>query len=102
MSRQVTIQSGYSNVVLPDRGSYDAGDVVVLTDEEFAGLAPGIVGSVVSDDGQVADETDAVTSQGATVADIADPASATAEAVANKVNEALGQLRGETRALADA
>jgi hypothetical protein len=36
VSHQVTINTGLKNVVLPNGNRYKAGDVVVLTDEEYS------------------------------------------------------------------
>ena len=36
MTRRVTIASGKSQILLPDGGTYEAGDVVDLTDDQFA------------------------------------------------------------------
>lgn len=40
MPYKVTIKSGVTNVILGGRGPFNAGDVVLLTDEDFAGIRP--------------------------------------------------------------
>lgn len=50
--RTVEIASGEANVVLPNGGLYDAGDQVVLTDEDFAKLNANILGTVLLDLGE--------------------------------------------------
>lgn len=37
----VTIKTGLDNVVLGGRGPFTAGDVVLLTDQEYAAIRPG-------------------------------------------------------------
>jgi hypothetical protein len=37
---KVTIASGLDNVVIGGKGPFTAGDVVLLTDEEFAAIRP--------------------------------------------------------------
>lgn len=104
MARTVTVQPGYANVQLPDRGVYSAGQTVTLTEEEYAALAPGVVGTVVTDDGF---SGDVVTDQGATVAPLGQTISATyapaeVQAISDKVDEMVGALSGPNKALASA
>ena len=54
MSRQVKIASGETLVQLPDGGHYDEGDVVDLTDEQFAAIDPALLGDVLIDQGAIA------------------------------------------------
>jgi hypothetical protein len=52
MSRQITIGTGQHNVMLPNGGHYDAGAVVVLTDEQFSQIpSSAITSGAVLDDG---------------------------------------------------
>lgn len=46
MTRSITIKTGNNGVVLPDGRTYNAGDVAILTDEQFARLNPGLIGSL--------------------------------------------------------
>jgi hypothetical protein len=48
MPWQVTIAAGHSNIELPDGGHYDAGDVVTLTDDQYARLDQNAIGSVLT------------------------------------------------------
>lgn len=50
VSHQVTIASGLSNVVLPNGLRYVAGDVVVLSDEEYSLIPDGALSSLFSSD----------------------------------------------------
>lgn len=99
MARNVTVQSGYNNIQLPNGVLANDGDTVTLTDEEFAALDPDVLGTILSDDGPTAESGDEVVLQGVAVADIADPGTATATDVANKVNELLAALRGAGKAI---
>lgn len=49
MSVQVTIKSGVNDVVLPNGNRYQAGDDVVLSDEEFGQMSEETVAAVFSD-----------------------------------------------------
>lgn len=98
MARQVLVNA--DNVTLPDGGTYNTGDVVVLTDDQFADVASTALGDEVTDQGNVAQDGDAVVTQAAAVAAIATPATATAEDVANKVNEILTALKGTGKPMA--
>lgn len=40
MPYKVTVKTGLSNVILGGRGPFNAGDVVMLTDEEMADIRP--------------------------------------------------------------
>lgn len=101
MARNVTVQSGYGNIQLPNGVLAQEGDTVTLTDEEFAELDTDLLGTELSDDGPATESGDQVVTQAAAVADIATPATATAEDVANKVNELLAALRGAGKPLAE-
>lgn len=46
MPFKVTIKTGLKNVVVGGRGPFQAGDVVMLTDEEFADIRPGAIASL--------------------------------------------------------
>lgn len=85
MSRSVEIAAGKSNVQLPNGGSYDAGDVVVLTDEEFAQIDADLIPGTIIDNGGLADD-DLVNVQAATVAA---PAALTSSAPAALTSAAL-------------
>lgn len=68
MAHSVTIASGKTNVALPNGFSYDAGDDVLLSDEEYARLRADLIPSYVIDNGVVADLTgDDVVTQGVAV-----------------------------------
>lgn len=40
MPYKITVKTGLSNVILGGKGPFTAGDVVLLTDEEFAAIRP--------------------------------------------------------------
>jgi len=40
MAFKVTIKTGLSNIILGGRGPFQAGDVVILTDQEFFNIRP--------------------------------------------------------------
>lgn len=46
MPYKVTIAAGLDNVVVGGRGPFTAGDVVLLTDEEFANMKPSGFGTL--------------------------------------------------------
>jgi hypothetical protein len=48
-TKQVRIPSGRSNILLPNGGLYDAGDVVTLTEEQFALIDSGALNDEVID-----------------------------------------------------
>jgi hypothetical protein len=50
VSHMVTIASGKSNVVLPNGGRYKAGDVVVLSDEEYSTISAAAKAALFSAD----------------------------------------------------
>ena len=83
MARSVTVNA--DNVTLPDGGTYNTGDTVTLTDEQFQEIAATALGDEVTDNGEVGGVS--------AVAAIANPATATATDVANKVNEMLAALK---------
>ena len=70
MARQVTIAAGKSNVLLPDGGTYNAGDVVILTDAQFSQLRQALIPATVIDDGVVEGVEDQVVTQSANIAAI--------------------------------
>lgn len=49
---RVRIGTNYNEVQLPDGGSYDAGQTVILSDEEFADIRASLLGTVVIDLGE--------------------------------------------------
>lgn len=99
MAHQVTVNA--DNVVLPDGNTYNTGDVVTLTDEQYGDLdSTAVSGGTLTDDGPVADAGDGVSVQGTAVAALADPATATVVDVANKVNELITALTGSGKPLA--
>ena len=81
--RSVTVN--VDNTTLPDGGTYNSGDTVTLTDEQFDQIAQTALGDEVTDNGAVGGVS--------AVAAIADPATATATDVATKVNEMLAALK---------
>lgn len=90
MARKVTVNA--DNVVLPDGNTYNTGDVVNLTQEQYNELDSGAK-ALLTDGGYVADADDAVVAQAADVAAIANPSTATATDCANKINEILTALK---------
>lgn len=52
MPHSVTIKTGKSNVCLPDGLPHKAGDVVTLTDDQFAMLTSGALANFVTDGGE--------------------------------------------------
>jgi hypothetical protein len=46
MPYKVTIKTGTHNVMVGGRGPFDPGDVVLLTDEEYAAIRPTAFGSI--------------------------------------------------------
>lgn len=68
MARQVTIASGKTNVQLPNGQVYKAGDVVILSDEQFEQLNHALIPGTVIDNGVVEGVEDQVVTQGANVA----------------------------------
>lgn len=46
MPFKVTIKAGTHNVVVGGKGPFAPGDVVLLTDEEFAAIRPSVFGSL--------------------------------------------------------
>lgn len=67
MARQVTIATGKHNVQLPNGNMYDAGDVVILSDEQFEALNQSLIPGTVIDNGVVEGVEDQVVTQGANV-----------------------------------
>lgn len=55
MGRRIEIAAGYKSVVLPNGRPYDAGDEVVLSDDQWASLSSGLIGTAVTDLGAVED-----------------------------------------------
>ncbi len=51
MPRNVEIASGKSNVILPNGRMYNAGDEVVLTDDEWGDVDPALVPGTIIDNG---------------------------------------------------
>lgn len=68
MARQVTIAGGKSNIQLPNGQMYSDGDVVILSDAQFAQLDQDLIPGTVIDNGIVAGVEDQVITQGAAVA----------------------------------
>lgn len=64
MARSVTIKSGFKQILLPNGNLYEAGDTVILSDQEWRSLSPGAKSTILTDNGSVADDTDGVTVQG--------------------------------------
>lgn len=58
MAHRVKIAPGVHQIALPDGEIYDAGDEVVLTDAQFAALAPSVLGDEVLDLGEEPEEGD--------------------------------------------
>lgn len=79
MARSVTIASGKNNVLLPDGGTYNDGDTVVLTDAQFDEIRDALIPGTIIDNGATGELGDAVVTQAATVAA---PAALTATAAA--------------------
>lgn len=77
-----------------------SGDTTTLTAEEFNALNPTVVGGLLTDGGNVSDPGDAVVTQADNVAAIGDPATATAEDVANAVNAILTASKGDGKPMA--
>lgn len=100
MARSVTVQSGYNQIQLPGGVLANEGQTVILTDEQFEQLDQSLLGTELSDDGPTASSGDAVVSQAANVADIADTGTATLVDVGNKVNEILAALKGNGKPMA--
>lgn len=81
MARSVTVGAGRNNVLLPNGGTYKAGDVVTLTDAQFEQLSKStFANGTLVDNGPVGDASDAVVAQAAAVA--APPALTSAQAAA--------------------
>jgi hypothetical protein len=98
MPRQVTIGNGHTNVELPNGLSYDAGDVVVLTDAEWDQISSTAVSSgAIVDNGEV-DANDLVSVQAAVVAAPAALTSTNA-AGANPTQAEFNALRADVTAL---
>lgn len=95
MSRSVTIASGQSNVQLPNGGVYQAGQSVLLTDEQFAKISPSLIPGTVVDNGY---QGDGVTTQAAAVAAPAALTSVVA-AGANPTKAEYDALRADVSAL---
>lgn len=75
MPRRVKIAPGHSNVSLPNNLTYESGDEVILSDEEFSALTPSQIGVVVLDlgttDGPSGEELDALATDAEVAAAIA-------------------------------
>lgn len=96
MARQVLVNT--DQTTLPDGGTYNTGDVVTLTDQQFQQIAATALGDEVTDQGRVADPGDAVVNQAAAVA--APPAlTATAAAGANPTKAEFDALLADVTAL---
>lgn len=67
MARQVTIATGKTNIQLPNGQVYKAGDVVILSDEQFEQLNHALIPGTVIDNGVVEGVEDQVVTQGANV-----------------------------------
>lgn len=98
MARSVTIASGKKNILLPNGGSYDAGQTVVLLDSQFAQIRQSLIPGTVIDNGIVAGVEDAVITQAAAVAAPAALTSVVA-AGANPTKAEYDALRADVTAL---
>jgi hypothetical protein len=49
MSKRVRIKTGVKDIVLPDGNTYQGGNIVTLTDDQYADLAPTAIGDEVLD-----------------------------------------------------
>jgi hypothetical protein len=67
MPHKVQVASGQHQIQLPDGLPYDEGDIITLTDEQFANLDPNAIGTVLVDLGTV-DPADAVSVQAGNIA----------------------------------
>lgn len=103
MAREVEIATGKSNVQLPNGGVYDAGDVVVLTDAQYAQINQAFIPDTIIDNGVVEGLDDAVVTQAAVVtAPAALTSSAPAAVTSSQVATANGSDPTTTQALANA
>lgn len=71
MAHRVRVNSGYTQVALPNGEVYDGPAEVVLSDDEFNRIRPEVFGSVLTDLGSLPDpDLDAVFATDAEVADV--------------------------------
>ncbi len=89
MARQVTIAAGKSNVLLPNGATYDAGDVVILTDAQFAQIDQDLIPGTIEDDGVVEGVEDQVVTQAANIGAIGALTSAAPAALTSSAPAAL-------------
>lgn len=68
MARSVTIASGKTNVLLPNGGTYNAGQTVILLDREYALINQALIPGTIVDNGVTAGLDDSVVTQATTVA----------------------------------